>query len=209
MSTATVTLTKRSEGLNNNKNNNPPLNPLFVSKTVLASSLSQSKNTRLDNKDFNWSTSDEPHATRRKLILESHPEIRDLFGPEPLTLPLVILIIGIQLSVAYYLRNSSWNILLLLAWIIGGTLNHSLQLAVHELSHNLAFHNQTANKLLAICGNLTTGFPSAITFQKYHMDHHQFQGVDGIDTDVPTSWEVNNFTNTLLKVLWVFCQPLF
>jgi sphingolipid delta-4 desaturase len=41
------------------------------------------------------------------------------------------------------------------------------------------------------------------------MDHHQFQGVDGIDTDIPTSFEVNWFTNTVKKIVWVCCQPLF
>jgi len=33
--------------------------------------------------DYEWSYSDEPHATRRRIILEKHPEIKQLFGTDP------------------------------------------------------------------------------------------------------------------------------
>jgi len=182
MATTTTTVTARSASKSNNKTNNNNNNGgdsnVKQTATLAAQQYSESVNTRGDKKNFTWSYSDEPHATRRRLILEKHPEIYDLFGPEPLTLPICALIISIQLFTAYSLRNSDWYILFICAYVIGGTLNHSLQLAVHELSHNLAFTNQIFNKFLALSCNLPTGVPSAITFQKYHMDHHQFQGVD-------------------------------
>jgi sphingolipid delta-4 desaturase len=214
MATTTTTTRSRSK-LNNNNNNDisPSSSPTNdnpkQSATLSAQQYSETLNTRSDKKNFTWSYSDEPHATRRRLILEKHPEIYELFGPEPLTLPLCFLIISIQIFTAYYLRNASWYILFICAYVIGGTLNHSLKLAVHELSHNLAFTSGFLNKLFALTCNLPTGVPSAITFQKYHMDHHQFQGVDGIDTDIPTTFEVNWFTNMVSKVFWVCCQPLF
>ena len=29
----------------------------------------------------------------------------------------------------------------------------------------------------------------SVTFHKYHLDHHRFQGVDGIDVDLPAESE--------------------
>jgi len=110
---------------------------------------------------------------------------------------------------AWYLRNSSWFIILTWAYLFGGTVNHSLQLAVHELSHNLCWKVQVYNKWTAFFANLVTCFPSSITFQKYHMEHHQWQGVDGVDTDVPTKWEVGFFDSAWKKAVWMFLQPAF
>jgi sphingolipid delta-4 desaturase len=158
---------------------------------------------------FTWTETDEPHASRRRIILERYPQVAQLFGTEWRTFPLVMLLFTTQLSMAYLLRNASWPLIAICGWLIGGTFNHSLQLAVHEISHNLCFKTQVYNKILGIFANLVTGVPSSITFQKYHMDHHQFQGVDVLDTDVPTVAETHIFTTPLTKSLWIFMQPLF
>jgi sphingolipid delta-4 desaturase len=158
--------------------------------------------------DFSWTYTDEPHATRRKLILAKYPQVADLCRPEPLTAALVLLEVSIQLFAAWYCREASWGFIFVLAYVLGGTINHSLQLAVHELSHNLAFESPNANKALALFANMPTCLPSCITFQRYHLDHHQFQGVDGIDTDIPCGAEVHYVTNTLMKFGWIICQPL-
>jgi len=160
---------------------------------------------------FTWSETDEPHATRRKLIMAAHPEIVELFGNEPLTFWISLGILVFQLGMAYAMRDAAWYVMLPLAYVVGGTLNHSLQLAVHELSHDLCWAGQykdTANRLTAIMANLATGFPSGQTFKPYHMDHHQFQGVDGVDTDIPHAVELNLVTNAVSKVIWILCQPL-
>jgi len=157
--------------------------------------------------DFSWSDADEPHVTRRRLILEAHPEMKDLFGPEIKTFPMTIAVVVLQFVMAYCMRDSPFGLLFLLAYAIGGTANHTLQLANHELSHNLCFQTETFNRLLGIVANLPTGVPSSVQFRKYHMEHHQYQGVDGMDTDVPTPWEVRFFNNVALKKLtWVLLQ---
>jgi len=161
--------------------------------------------------DFTWSETDEPHATRRKAILAKHPEIAELFVTEPLTCWLSLGIVIFQTWMAWMMREAEWYILLPCAYIIGGTLNHSLQLAIHELSHDLCWsgkYKDAANRLTAIMANLATGLPSAQTFKPYHMDHHQYQGVDGVDTDIPCAFELNWVTNTLGKIIWILAQPL-
>jgi sphingolipid delta-4 desaturase len=162
-------------------------------------------------REFTWIETDEPHATRRKQILKKYPQMKELFVKEPLTFPLVTLLFCIQAFALYCVHTYqlSWPVSLIIAYVVGGTVSHSLQLAVHELSHNLCFEAIVGNRLLSIFANLITGLPSAITFTRYHMEHHQFQGVDGIDVDIPTDAEVKFFTNAAKKTLWLFLQPLF
>jgi len=167
------------------------------------------QNNSILAREFVWSNEDEPHAIRRRLILAKYPQIKDLMHPEPRTFPICLGIFALQMGAAYYCQNAPWYVFLFLAYAFGGTLNHTLQLAVHELSHNLCFHSGMANKLFAIFCNFPTALPSAIMFQKYHMDHHAYQGVDGVDTDIPSLPEVRFFDNRIKKAVWLFCQPLF
>jgi len=173
------------------------------------SKSSSSSSSSSLHKDFSWSETDEPHASRRKLILAKYPQIKELFVYEPKTFLVVVALVTFQFTLAYYLRNANQWLTFALAYIIGGIINHTLQLAVHDLSHNLCFKTPLFNKLTSIMANLCTGVPSGISFQRYHLDHHQFQGVDKIDMDVPSSFEVHFFTNSFLKLIWVFLQPFF
>ena len=61
------------------------------------------------------------------------------------------LTVFVQLFMAYMVRNSSWTELLILTYVVSGTLNHSLSVGLHEISHNLAFgpHRPLANRLFA------------------------------------------------------------
>jgi sphingolipid delta-4 desaturase len=160
--------------------------------------------------DFTWVGSDEPHATRRKEILKAHPEMAELFGTEWRTFPMVLGIVGLQLALASAATQWSWWLVVLVGYVVGGTANHALQLAVHELSHNLCFETLVLNKLLTLLANSVTLVPSGLTFQRYHMEHHQYQGFDSVDTDIPTVAEVNFFRNVRWrKALWMFLQPAF
>lgn len=166
--------------------------------------------------DFVWSATDEPHATRRKLILAKYPEIKQLYGHDGMLKYKITFVVVLQLICAYIFRhqftkNATLPIWLfwLVNYVVGGTANHALFMAMHELSHNLAFKKMHHNRWFSMFANIPVAVPSAITFKRYHMDHHKYQGVDGIDVDIPTAIEGRIFQNALFKFFFLVFQVAF
>ena len=161
--------------------------------------------------DFTWQADEEPHASRRREMLTKSyaPKLHKLMGSDWTTAYWVFFLFVIQLSVAYVMRNADILNLLVAAYCIGGTCNHSLALAMHELAHNLAFgcSKLKANRFLAYFANFPIGFPAASSFKKYHLLHHRKQGDEQEDTDLPTKWEADHFKGTVGKVVWLMLQP--
>jgi sphingolipid delta-4 desaturase len=122
------------------------------------------------------------------------------------------MILGIavaQWSLAVYATSIDGWRWFLLCWALGGTLTHWLFLGNHELAHNLCFKKTLYNELLGMVANMGQGLPSCVTFKKYHLEHHYYQGVDVIDGDVPTNLEGKIFNTTFKKIIWVILQPAF
>ena len=90
-----------------------------------------------------------------------------LCGPEPLTKYCVVAIVILQLICAVSLRHTPIISLqfFLTAYIIGATTNQAIFLAIHEISHNLAFKSPFANRLLAVFANLPIGIPYSAAFR--------------------------------------------
>ena len=102
-------------------------------------------------------------------------------------------------------------------------------LSIHEITHYLAFKSFLANKVLACIANLPIVVPFCVEFkvgrarcwgakrlvmlttrrQRFHMDHHRFQGVDGIDGDLPSDIEAKLLNNPVGKFLFCAVQILF
>ena len=161
--------------------------------------------------DFFWTYTEEPHKTRRQEIIKAHPEVLKLCGTEPLTIPLVLAVVGLQIGCAYALRDTpflSWPFFLT-AYIIGATANQNLFLAIHEITHNLAFKSPLANRILAIVANLPIGIPYSASFRPYHLTHHKSLGVDGLDTDLPTALEAWFLDSVGGKAFFCTFQILF
>uniref|UniRef100_A0A1I8FE54 FA_desaturase domain-containing protein n=1 Tax=Macrostomum lignano TaxID=282301 RepID=A0A1I8FE54_9PLAT len=72
-------------------------------------------------------------------------------------------------------ESALWQLLLLSYAYYGGTINHSMTLAIHEISHNLAFGARPANGQSS-SGHLcqpAIGVPYSL--QEYHLEHHRYQ----------------------------------
>nr|GAT54808.1 dihydroceramide delta -desaturase [Mycena chlorophos] len=161
--------------------------------------------------DFLWLMTEEPHRSRRMQIMKDHPEVTKLMGHEPLTKYVVFGVVALQIYLAYALRftHPLSFLFLFTAYAIGGTANHNLFLAIHEITHNLAFKGIVPNKLLAIFANLPIGIPYSVMFKGYHIEHHKFMGQDMVDTDLPTNLELLLLNNVLGKVFFATFQILF
>jgi sphingolipid 4-desaturase/C4-monooxygenase len=159
---------------------------------------------------FVWSDSSEPHKQRTKEIIKHHPEIRELIGRNPYTFLVILLCVSVQLVLAYYLKDKSWWLVFGAAYLIGAFACHTLFVCIHECAHNLVFKKRYWNTIAAIIANLPMVLPSAVSFQKYHIKHHSFQGVEELDGDMPYHWEARLINNSVIgKAIWLLFYPLF
>ena len=127
----------------------------------------------------------------------------------PLDILQVSAVVLLQMWAATLMQEARWPVIVAVAYCFGAFLNHNLFLAIHELSHNLAFSTPVYNRFLGLFANLPIGIPMSVTFQKYHLEHHRYQGVEGFDMDIPSYTEGHLVTNTFAKILWVVCQLFF
>lgn len=161
---------------------------------------------------FTQDTYDEPHIKRKNTILSHHPEIKNLYGVDKSTIWITILAALSQVTLSHlfgtYLYDQ--NILMILsAWIIGGYFTNLYGVIIHEATHCLCHENAFINRLVGLTANIGIPFPIAMSFRRYHLEHHTYQGVIGKDPDLPLDWELTLIKgNPLLKIIWVFCYPL-
>jgi sphingolipid delta-4 desaturase len=134
------------------------------------------------------------HVQRHRAIVSEHPDVRDLFGPDPTTAVWAVVLVLAQLVLGLWTAGRSLWILLVVAATAGAVIAHALGVLIHEASHNLVFKGGWKNKALAIFANLAHGAPAAIEFRHQHLLHHKYLGdasdPDGRDTQAPTRKEV-------------------
>ncbi len=159
--------------------------------------------------DFYWVDEREPHFQRRKDILKSHPEVTKLFGVNPKLNYVTVALVVVQLTIAVFAHNLPWWAFLLVTFVVGATIAQALFLAIHEITHDLAFQRKLHNTLLAYFANLPIVFPFAMSFKTYHAIHHWDQGKDGEDMDIPSLFEAKIFRGFIGKVMWFFNQIVF
>ena len=160
--------------------------------------------------DFVYSQVSEPHRVRTKEILKQFPNLRNLIGKNPNTIFAIIGLVAFQLVLAWLLRDQSWWLVFGAAYLLGAFADHALFVMIHECAHQLLFKSRAANRWAGIFANMPQIFPSSISFERYHIKHHSFQGVHELDADLPNKWEAKLINNSFLgKALWLLFFPLF
>ena len=160
--------------------------------------------------DFTYSQFAEPHRIRTKQILKQFPNLRNLIGKNPNTIFAIIGLVAFQITLAWFLRDQSWWLVFGAAYLLGAFADHALFVMIHECAHQLLFKNRSANRWAGIFANLPQIFPSSISFERYHIKHHSFQGVHELDADLPNKWEAKLINNSFLgKALWLMFYPFF
>ena len=154
---------------------------------------------------------DEPHLKRKHAILAKYPHIKDLYGPVASTKYVAALLVTLQLSLAYYFGhvNPSTPLLVLCAYLIGGTATSNFGVIIHEATHYLCSPSPLVNRMIGLLANVCIPFPISMSFRRYHLEHHAFQGVFGKDPDLPLRWEYEWVRSGKIgKALFLFFYPM-
>jgi sphingolipid delta-4 desaturase len=160
--------------------------------------------------DFARSAQPEPHRARTKDLLKRHPEIRTLIGPSQRTFWYTMVIVLLQFGMAWFAASRTWWLIIALAYTAGAFASHALFVSIHECAHRLVFRRKLFNILAGLFANLPLFTPGAVSFQKYHLKHHAFQGVYELDADIPSRWEARLVGHSPIgKALWLLLYPLF
>lgn len=160
--------------------------------------------------DFTHSPNPEPHRARTKQILQAHPEVRKLIGKNPYTIFAILGLVALQIAIAWLVSAESWWLVVIGAYFIGAFADHSLFVMIHECAHKLLFKSPVANRIAGMIANMPQLFPSSVSFERYHIKHHSFQGVHELDGDLPNHWEARLINNYFIgKVLWLLFYPFF
>lgn len=157
------------------------------------------------------------HWKRRTDIIKKHPEVKQLYGKDPMSAAFSVVVVSTVYALAYGVYDFSKSDhaqnnpklflfeIFLLAYCIGAVLDHSLWVLIHDFGHDLGFESDFLNSTFMIISNLPHLLPSASSFKFYHKLHHISLNETYSDPDVASPWESKFFGNTPIgKALWLF-----
>jgi len=183
---------------------------LDLPKSKIEKAANDSTNFDKSLEFFHVMKHDEPHNIRRNQILKAHPEIKQLFVKEPLTIAFVILLNLFQIFSCWVISHKDYPfyIIIIAAYFISAVVNHALYVLIHDITHFLAAKSVGGNRILSIIANLPAIIPLAISFGRYHRDHHSNFGDILNDPDIPCVGEIKFFNTWYKRLVYVFIMPL-
>jgi sphingolipid delta-4 desaturase len=155
---------------------------------------------------FIHTDSPEPHKIRRAQMSQKHgPKIKKLFGANTLSKYIILALVGLSFSMAYFIaQTENWWLLIGSAYLVGAFLHHALYVFIHEASHNLVAKNKILNKVFGVICDFPLVFPGAMAFRKFHLVHHKHMGLEEADADICSSQEAKLVGRSrILKIVWM------
>lgn len=166
-----------------------------------------------DFPSFYWTSAAEPHAQRRKLMLQKYgDQIRPLVGPNPWTAVLYALAALVQTAVAVALGryDAPWWLVGLAGYAVSPVLMTSLVAGYHEAGHFGIFQSPAASWAFLVLGNAPLGLPFGSLYRQFHQIHHNELGVDGLDPGTWTFAEAGWIGPTVpSRIIFLLLFPLF
>ena len=118
------------------------------------------------------------HLALRKRILDEHPELRSLSGPQPLQLLPVLALLVARWGLAYLLRDASLLTIVATSCTVGCWLVHALGTYVHEQGHRLIVQREPWATVVDVVIEMgITSFGTGTAYQYRHVNfHHRYLG---------------------------------
>ncbi len=136
--------------------------------------------------------------------------MRRYIGANPYSFLIILAVVSLQLTLCVLLREQSWWLIVAVAFFAGAFASHALWVMIHECAHNLVFKKTWLNTLAGIVANLPHVLPSSVSFQRYHLQHHTFQGVYDLAAELPPFWEAKLIGKSAWgKGVWLMLFPIF
>ena len=159
---------------------------------------------------------DEPHFKRRLAILQKYPSMMKLCGIEKSSRYIFLGCLLVQFLMLYsfsplgFLYEAPIWLMVVLSYAVGASCTQIAGILMHEATHNLVFDGgNNPNIIFGLVLNTLIVAPVGYAFRRYHLLHHQYQGVVGMDPDLPFTMEYSLIKgNILMKTLWIMMYPL-
>src|SRR5262245_44068703 len=116
------------------------------------------------------------HRERAKAMIKAHPEIKDLFGNDASTAFWCLAAAGTQIALALAVSRGPWWVMLLVAYLIGSSINVMLFQLGHECVHGLVFKRPLWNRILFTFTTLPMFLSGHHTWWAEHLVHHTDMG---------------------------------
>ena len=127
------------------------------------------------------------HMKLRADIMKQHPEVRELFGPYPMSFVFVLSFFLLHWGIAYMLRASPVLLIVGTAATIGMTLFHAQGSLLHDAAHRLVFSSEPLASVCDLFIELTfTSFAESLSYSMGHARrHHLYLGDYPYDNEIP------------------------